>query len=231
MIFHDSKYEDIYRIMSRETEKVNYHGRKQNKRILRSFAGKDTWPAIETAIYTVPESRNRYLLWYYCAAPHTQPLSGSCLFVETPDKGVMTFKLDSYSVTDKGKRYQSEKLQVYNSHFFARYRERIMKGNTETPARLIARYYGRNASFMAQVPPRDIMLEPEKHNNASGWQVCDGLILGTKDKFRIPSGREIEVFRYNTILPHSMLKTNQSQGIIHPDMFTEIERNAKEIFK
>lgn len=236
MILHDTPPEAVFREMYGELEKVDFALRKRNNQITSRvhLTTNTRFPVILSQEYTVPSSRNRYLLWHYGQrfGDRVQWEHGAVLLL-TDDRGrlqtVSLFKTttmrESYDGLLKKIHYWS--LNFTTGHLYSRYKERAMAGKELTPTETIVTWLGRNTGIFKHLEPDQIVRMPEKYRNSKPMQTNDGIILGESSSIPTPDSLECEVNIQKTFLSLSMLKEDQKEGAED----AELVRTMNELYK
>jgi len=218
MILFNMPDQQIFLEMYKEKEKVDFAVEKHWNKILRIKVTNATrFPHLQYEEYTVPATKNRYLIWHYGVPEGNGTVNwniGSTLLLND-DKGriqTVTLTKDGGTRQDysgKTKLYHHWNLCFYTGHFYSRYRERMHHETKMQPFDVIVTWLGRNYGFYKQIKPSDIIRLPERYVNANAIQMTDGIILGSVSRFDTDDGLYCEVNRQKTFLPLSMLKNEQ----------------------
>ena len=110
-------------------------------------------------------------------------------------------------VTGDGHDERWDCLQVYDGHFFSRFRERMKLSSTLSTNEVIATFFGRNGGYFTKLNYEDIVLKKNRHKGNSAWGVDDGVILSEEHNM----GR-FWVFIHNTFLSWPDLKPSQADA-------------------
>lgn len=233
MILYNTPYQDMYRIMDSECEKVEFAIRKADEKAKKIWRASSDRPLVYNTIYTNPDTNNHYLIWFYSnekrGENHMAYLWGSALML-TDDKGkkIYVAKNIIYKKAE-GETYKTDIMQVFTGHFFSRYRERICVPDRYNEKDLISIYFGRNTEYAIEIPPYMITKKLDKYEGTKSWQVYDGILLGYDDTIEV-DGKPIIISKVNTFLSESILKPEQSRWVAPAEMLkTKLKMDAKDI--
>ena len=228
MILIDTPYEKIYEVMESEREKVEFALTKEFARAEKKFHQAVSLPVIHHAVYTVPSSGNRYLVWLYAGNQHekrVKPRSGFALMVNDRDgkRNFYTTKLyDRFnSLTCK-----TEKISIlshYTAHFMSRYRERKRYPTSLSSLDLAATFFGRNNRNVVRSGKEMINGRHSRQDNYRSAMLQDGVSLLHFIEITAPDGKPVEVNRHNTFLTEEMLKQSQKENFVHIPEGDDIE--------
>jgi len=220
MILPGTSPDEIFRAMMREQEKVVYATNKIINKAKKAFFRCNRFPYIYTELYTVPDSKNTYLLYYYSdskeAAMYDAVHTGNVLLVNEDNGSRSVYRIRKFSdvMAEKSifeKRY--DLLTHFTGHFFSRYRERGGISNEYSPLELIGLYFGRNGYFEAKLYEDNVVKFPDKYKDCAAFQVRDGIIFGSEET------RDNLFYMINrTFVSHSMLKDNQAGHVMSPGL-------------
>lgn len=220
MILPNTPHELVLQVMRNEAHKVEFFIKKEGSKLLSALERTPyaLFPFLSYKIYTVPSSRNKYLVWFevmdYRELKNGTFISGSCLIVNE-EKGGITAYVQKISYDSEIKQHTSV-LNIYTGHFFNRYRERFNWGNINT-YELIARYLSRNGSLMTFLEFRKMNLKAEEYPDGAAAQVNDGVIFGTYTISKDIDGKPFNIVFHNTFIANQQLKDNQQKQLLSED--------------
>lgn len=212
MILQDTPYGEIFRVMEREREKVNWNLEKElnryHKEILKRKRTCRQYPLLHHCYYTVPDSKNRYLLWF---RNHGESICfGPALVVNQDDGSRQLICLDYFTFKgEDGKTVRQDALRVFTGHFLRRYRERCHFGEGLSTEDLIAFFMDRNYEYSYALDPDKVSLK--QYRDSCAWQMRDGVSFGTLAAVQTPDGKEILIERNNTFVAEENLFGRQKQ--------------------
>lgn len=214
MILYDTPPGLILDNIRGEAEKVGFALRKQERIAKNEFMRLGPDKKIFVADYTVPASKNRYLL--YLESVWNFPAN---IFPEIGHTGVILYtngpKGHDYWITgrmDAGNETISCLFQ-FTGHFLSRYRERSKIQVSESPHELAALYITRNFDVMVEQDFKKLNFNAEKYENGEAAQVQDGVVFFTKTTLRSPVGTPFLYFKMNTFVSLSTLKEPQTENV------------------
>lgn len=220
MILSYTPYGLVLKTMQGEAEKVDFFMRRTAAKAKKSFERRqlfsDGFPFYYHETYTVPGSRNTYLVFYealdrndirsggfYC---------GSCLLVNDDNGKQSVYQLtrarSRTATTDEIATF----INIYTGHFFSRYRERHLWGSEISTHELIVRYLCRNKFFMAGLEFEKLNLNANKYPNGSASQVFDGVVFITEKDLSGEIGHPAMAVRFNTFLGKHILQESQQDA-------------------
>lgn len=214
MILFDENYEKIYRQMLNEKEKVSYYLHKNEDRIFKKYKQKPELPVWYHETIVMPGSNNKYLLYYYClkyAEVHDKVCyCGSVLLTNNNDGKLLAMALRRMktSITKDNKRYIIDTIQVFDGHFFSRYRERMKFHDSMSTHDIIASFFGRCGGYFTKLNYDEMTIENHKGKGNSCWGIDDGITFANEQFVNVGSFT-LMVVNHNTFLPRSMLKEDQ----------------------
>ena len=218
MILATSSYPEIFSAIEAEEEKIAYAIGKEEKKAIKTFEkSSKRYSLYYTKEYTVPSSRNRYLIWYFMPdADVVKPAFywGAPLLLDEDNGKRIVIALSSMRAEGKGGSFNVDALQVYNGHFLSRYRERAGLPGEYTTAQVIATLMGNNASCMVQLDMEKMNPNYEKYKDAAVWQLTNGFSFGKQLVCESPSGKTFVVFEHKTYVSSDMLKQQQVDAAI-----------------
>ncbi|MBQ9173724.1 MAG: hypothetical protein IJ161_08360 [Bacteroidales bacterium] len=206
--------------MRNEVPKVEFFIKKEAGRLKKTFLRNfGTFPFFYQTTYIIPDSRNRYLVWF-CANNkrelNTQTARSGCCLILNEDKGKTTvYEYKECLIPNTYPKKEIEAvLNVYTGHFFSRYRERAGWGTKLTRDEIIVRYLCRNAIFISGLPFDKINLNSDKYPGGAAGQVTDGLVLITETHETDTKGLPFTVIKHNTFIGKTHLKEDQQENML-----------------
>jgi len=214
MILADNDYVTIVEQMKDDAEKVLYYVNKEDAKALRKFKKERSYPQWTYSLVTLPDSRNQYLLWFYALnkkeVQDNYFWGGSCLLVNDKDGKRIVYRYRPQKDTDTGDVIES--LQVYNGHFFSRYKERMKLSDDLNAYEVMTIFFGRNALYLYGLNNEKVMKKPEKYKDAMAYRIDDGVIFGSESYVPYKND-ELHVMLNNTFLSSDILKQSQKENI------------------
>ena len=219
MILYNDDYPTIFNSMYKEKDKVDYYLKNKNiKSAIKDMMSKGVFPCWHYDILTVPDSGNRYLLYYYAMSPAETKkdciFCGSGLIVPDKDGRNTVYQLKKMRMNNGDKDILSRfwAIQIYTSHFISRYRERYKYDEKIPSLEMTAIFLGRNSPFMVPLEYNKMVLEKNMQDNGSAWAIDDGVTLADMKSFFLEGKNHILVVRHKTFLSRDILKSNQSEN-------------------
>lgn len=225
MILTKTPYDIILKEIQNESEKVWYHERKGRTEAGKAFLKNPVLPFIHYKTYTVPKSKNTYLIWYYAdtfnQAFYERFVGGWCLLLNEDNGKRMIYSL-AVTPVERFSNVTRDTLISFTGHFFSRYRERMNFPDSVSPIELIVRYIARNGEVMTKLEFEQINTNTEQYPDGVAYQVRDGIILGTKKEYKDRNGNPFAVIKHNTFLDNGILKSNQKKAMQNLDVIKAI---------
>lgn len=229
MILSNTDEITIFNTLAKEQEKVDYAVRKAFNKAKSNFFKCNRFPYVYTELYTHPESKNTYLIYYYAdskkAAMYVTVHSGGVLLVNEDNGNRSVYRIRLFTdVVKENSIYDEEfdSLSHYTGHFFSRYRERAKVSSDYNTLEGIAIFFGRNSRFDAKLHENEVIKFPEKYKNCVAYQIQDGVTFGSEYK-----KGNILCVEYKTFLSSSELKENQMEHVMQTNDLYEIIEDMK----
>lgn len=214
MILADNDYVAIINQIKDDMEKVLYYVNKEDAKALRMFKKEHKYPQWTYSIITLPDSHNQYLIWFYALnkkeVQDNYFWGGSCLLVNDKDGKRIVYRYRPQKDTDTGEVIES--LQVYNGHFFSRYKERMKLPDNLNTFDVMTTFFGRNAMYFYGLNNDKVMKKPEKYKDAMAYKIDDGVVFGS-ETFLPYKNDKLCVMHINTFLSSNILKQSQKENI------------------
>lgn len=216
MILFDSTYEETYRQMKAEREKVRYYAEKHKRDAVKRLRTMRR-PWITYRIQTIPGSKNTYL-HYYSAESAQQILEGDCavgsVLLVNGDKGKqLVIKLVNAVVFDEfeseSKEASADILNIVTGHLLSRFRERFPAVSGLGTHELIASFAARNLAYMRLLRYEDFVKQENIEPCGVAYATKDGVMLGQCSL--VTTGTQPFIVNiHKTFLGRDMLKEQQA---------------------
>ena len=221
MILADASYQEIYRQMKAEEDKVRFFVKKVRGRVDKwaRSAGILPYPGLVHEEYTVPSTKNRYIVYGYIQN-EKELIHGSYTLIAalslTSDEGsrcLVTLREWKF-FTDDDVYEVEDALQFYTGHFFKRYRERAMLLNqSKDPEVTCTLFFGRNSGMSMRLDFGKLNIRAEEYPDGCAFRLYDGVAFASDHSFTLPDGKRVTVLRNNTFMGISQLKADQEEAI------------------
>lgn len=214
MILADDDYLTIARLMKEDREKVLFYIQKEDTKVGKRFAKEYKFPQWSYSFYTVPDSRNTYLIWFY-ALNKKEVIdnyfwNGSCLLLNSSDGKRYAYCLRPQKDVDTAEKFDS--IQIYSGHFFSRYKERMKLPASLNEYEVMTTFFGRNILYFYGLKSDKVMKKPEKYKDAMAYKIDDGVIFGSEQWLPYKNG-QLLVMNNKTFLSNDILKENQKENM------------------
>lgn len=227
MLLPTMTYKEMYDHLGKDLEKVKIRENYFLPKAIKDFKKERRFPACRWYEYTVPESRNKYIIFYYAEswAVINQPKVGSFCIVYDD-------KCNRYVVKWGARVYKHHKdsplslireIQVYTPHFFNRYKERGLKDMSLCINDVVCIYLSRNGEGVPIKMSEEINRRLDKYGRGAkyGYRVRDGFCFVSSDLqiSRSVDGdshkdkHEAIYVVYKTFMNESNMKENQLLAI------------------
>ena len=227
MILHDTPYAQMHDVMAAEEGKVFFSMTKFQQRFDKAvMRSSDPLPIIMTDNYTVPASKNRYLIFgvatkngkmIQCDYEFVLPVNG-------PDGKPFYLKNWDHKENDvpieKGARNVLG-MFIFTGHFFSRYRERAKIDQKYSTNEVIATFCKRNIECMKMLDVDKMVKKKDKYKDTVCFQSRDGIILGTQTWTTCKDG-PLSVIIAKTFLSEAQLHDTQKKHAVTD--FNKIEK-------
>lgn len=225
MVLQDTPYPLVLQAMLGEAGKVAFFQKKQASKAQREFRRQQQrrmpYPLYWLTTYTVPSSRNTYLVWFEAMSDEEVSkgtfVYGSALLVNEENRRQSVYQIKHVRDQENPEAGHQILFNVYTGHFFSRYRERGLWGARLSTHELMVRYLARNDHFLAGLEFSKLNLNSDKYPDGAACQVFDGVVFLTEKDFVMDDDTPVKTLRYNTFMPMDQLGENQSKAIVKPD--------------
>lgn len=226
MIVPTLSYPEIYRVLENAAPKIRYKTEQLRPKVVKYFT-REVWqfPAWKTYEYTIPATNDTYVIFFYAEdfKAAEKPLSGAFCYLRhwNPWQVMLVHEMAPELLYLPLK---IEFLFTYTSHFFDRYRERLLKNPSLSIMETICRFFSGNFLMFNLCEPDNrlwtAMKDEETQERIDGrcaLQLRDGLELaqaweyGKLDK----EGNELPkmiAFKALTFISRDMYFSDQSDS-------------------
>lgn len=220
-------YKEMYGHLEKDSVKVKIRENYFLSKAIKEFKKESRFPAYRWYEYTVPESKNKYIIFYYAESwtQIKQPKVGSFCIVYDD-------KCNRYVVRWGGRVYKQHidsplslirEIQVYTPHFFNRYKERGLKDMSLSINEVVCMYLSRNGEGVPIEMNEEINRHLDKYGPGAkyGYRVRDGFcfvssdiqITRSEDGDNYKDKHEAIYVIYRTFMNESNMKENQLLAI------------------
>ena len=226
MIVPTMSYPEIYRVLENAAPKIRYKTEQLRPKAVKYFK-REVWnyPAWKTFEYTIPETNDTYVIFFYAAdaSAAEKPVAGSFCFLRhwNPWQVMLISEMaPELLALPLGIKF----LFTYTSHFFDRYRERHLKNPSLPIMDSICRFFSNNYLMFNLCEPDNrlwtAMKDEDTQERIDGrcaLQLRDGLELAQAWESRLPGKAEIELpdmiaFKALTFISRDMYFSDQSDS-------------------
>lgn len=222
MLTPSMTYKEMVDHLASDREKLQIKKDILRPKAIRELKKEKKFPAWRCYEYTVPATKNQYVIFFYAA---------SRAFVEKPfvdsfcRYGKFAIKWGSrpYQHTENSPMSFVRQLSAYPPHFFKRYNERIIKDETLNYNDIVCLYFSRNRKEMPININEDISRKISEYGEIAerGFRVDDGfcfthsVVEGDISEDGDMSKDKVDalVFVYTTFMNESGMEDSQIKAI------------------
>lgn len=234
MITHTMTPTEMFNSILSDKKELRYWIDKNKPKAEKKFSKQIKFPKFEIVEYEHQKSKNNYLLLFYVQKGNIS-VKEKVLLVFCDDK-------DKYFI-DLCPFYDVYEISVgspisffYTSHFFNRYRERVLKNENLTMTEVIGCYFsGLTNLNLLDINDNIIKDYKEKYGELSFAVLTnEGLCLGERGIYTTMSHcansnvNEVDVNIFKTFIPNYMLSNEQEKALIEEE-FKYIDRYVKKV--
>ena len=187
MLLPSMTYKEMYDHLGEDLKKVKIREDYFLSKAIKEFKKARRFPACKWYEYTVPESKNKYIIYYYAESWRNikKPNVGSFCVVydDEYNRYVIKWGARTYSRTKDGPLTLIRELQVYTPHFFERYKERGLKDMSISNNDVVCIYLSRNREGVPIIMNEAINRRLKKYGPGAkyGFRVRDGFCFALSD--------------------------------------------------
>ena len=215
-----------YDHLSEDFEKIRYRMTYYRPKAIKEFKKTFTFPAWKTYDYTVPESKNKYVIVYYAENQFQIDTPMEIFFLDYhngKEHDVVRWGAQPYRQTPDSPLKLIRVLHVYDSHFLQRYKERFLKDLTLDANEVASRFLSRNDGMVQIDVSEEINRNIEKYGEFGKWgyKVKDGMcfaktvIEGGESEDGDEKKNKVDAIciLFKTFVPESILSDSQNFAI------------------
>lgn len=237
MIVPTMRFYEMYEELATDLPKIEYKHQQLMPKAVKKFRKTKSFPVWELFEYTNPTRRNSYILFFYAA--NRQAVENpefdyfSVVNVESR-RFVLKWGCSPYKHTESDSMIWTRRIDAYSTHFFTRYRERILKNTEIGFNEAICRYFTRNKIALLIELNENIKKDYQKYGGAANYamKVNDGLcFIRTTIECLVDTNTQKETakalgFVYVTFVDSNTLTNSQNEAT-----FLEGIHSSQKIFK
>ncbi len=235
MILHDTPYGETYRILRQEQHKVEFAALKFETAHAKDYPEWNIRKGYCMTTYTVPASRNRYLIWLKTETDHKtgRIYLTQNSFLSTYDKYgrrmfLRAIEVDRFSIYTRNKE-KERWLIVITGHCLHRYAQRSGLPCGSTDEDILVRF-NNEIKTTTKLPYEEV---GTMENNELGFtDQCDsGVIFGTTREDTAPDGTPFTVRRYNTFVDKNLLRDAQKRHVLKAETLRKIDLIIRNLYQ
>ena len=145
MIVTSMSFSEMFDALYADAEKVKYKMAALTPKAKRAFEKTFDFPAWQYFEYTIPETKNKHILFYYANTPFEYKSTTYCSIFdsETNQRIVLRSLKMGYKYPD-GRLVMLPQVHLYTSHFFQRYNERFLHNDKLSANEIAGIFFARN---------------------------------------------------------------------------------------
>ena len=237
MIVPTMRFYEMYEELAADLHKIEYKHQQLMPKAVKKFRKTLRFPAWELFEYTNPTRHNSYILFFYVenrqAVENPEFDYFSIVNVESK-RFVLKWGCSPYKHTESDSMVWTRRIDAYSTHFFARYRERVLKNTELWFNEVICRYLTRNKIALLIELNENIKKGYQKYGGAAhhAMKVSDGLcFIRTTIECLVDPNTQKETakalgFIYVTFVDGNTLTNSQNEAT-----FLEGIHSSQKIFK
>lgn len=182
MLLPSMTYKEMYDHLASDLEKVRIKEGCLLSKAIREFKKDCKFPSWRWYEYTVPATKNKYIIYFYAEsrANIDNPIvdNFSIVFDDRNNRYVLQWVAGAYQYNEEDSLKMIRQIHAYTTHFFERYNERILKNSTLNMNDIACIYLSRNRieNMMPIAMNEEINKNLEKYGDSAtyGFRVRDG---------------------------------------------------------
>lgn len=234
MLTSSMTIKEMYDHLCKDKEKIEYRENYFRPKAIKEFRKARKFPAWVCYDYEVPKTSNRYVIFFYAANQSNIEKPRTDLFAVTYSDNVrfvIKWVAGGYKHTPNSKITFVRQLHVFESHFFQRYNQRVLKGESLTSKDIACLYFSRNP--IEEMMPIEINEEINRNikkygeEGYRGYKVRDGVCftrMKMEGVFHGTEPHEDDIIDAMIIL----YKTFVPESIMHEGQIVAVEKEYKE---
>lgn len=234
MLTFSMTIKEMYDHLCKDKEKIEYRENYFRPKAIKEFRKARKFPAWVCYDYKVPKTGNRYVIFYYAANQTCieKPTPGLFAVIYSDNvRFVVKWVAGGYKHTPNSKIELVRQLHVFESHFFQRYNQRVLKDETLTSNDIACLYFSRNP--IEKIMPIEINEEINRNikkygeGGDRGYKVKDGVCftrMNMEGVFHGTEPHEDDIVDAMIIL----YKTFVSESMMHEGQIVAVEKEYKE---
>jgi hypothetical protein len=226
MITLGMTYKQMYDHLAEDLDKLKYRLDYYKPKAIKEFRKARKFPAWKCYDYEFPQTRTKYVVYYYAENINCvdKPISG--FFVDLlfdRKRLVVKWGASGYQHTPECPLVLIRQLHAYSSHFLHRYNERFLKDDSLTANDIACQYLARNDIAMPIKITEDINRNIDQYGEGGkqGFRVRDGLCFAqtilegktSEDGDRTKDKVDAIAIVYTTFMTESLMTKGQKLAI------------------
>ena len=173
-------YKEMYDHLAKDLKKVEYRKEYYLPKAIKEFRKARKFPVWKWYEYKVPNTNNKYVIFFWADNPSCIEKPKSDFFVDiffNRQRFVVKWGAGGYRHTTNSPMTCIRQIHAYTSHFLHRYNERFLKDHTLSTNDIACNYLSRNDIAMPIGITEGINKNIEKYGEGAkqGFRVKDGI--------------------------------------------------------
>ena len=223
----------MYDCLAADFDKVKLKKEYLLPRVVREFKKEMKFPAWKWYEYTIPATGNKYIIFFYVENRFSIEKPKVDHFCVVYDNSICVIKVGVRPyLPESGELMALREIQVYTSHFFARYKERYLKDSSLGSNDVVCRFLSRNMQKTPIKMNEDINRRLDKYGEGAmyGYEVDDGFCFAMTDMQLIKS-EEGDTENERPIAQYVVYKTFMNKSDLADVQLIAIDKSHDEIWR
>ena len=234
MLLPSMTYKEMYDCLAADFDKVKLKKEYLLPRVVREFKKEMKFPAWKWYEYTIPATGNKYIIFFYVEnrfSIEKPKVDHFCVVYDDNSRYVIKVGVRPY-LPEGGGLMALREIQVYTSHFFARYKERYLKDSSLGSNDVVCRFLSRNMQKTPIKMNEDINRRLDKYGEGAmyGYEVDDGFCFAMTDMQLIKS-EEDGSEKDRPIAQYVVYKTFMNKSDLADVQLIAIDKSHDEIWR
>ena len=234
MLLPSMTYKEMYDCLAADFEKVKYRKEYLLPSVVREFKKEIKFPAWKWYEYTIPATGNKYIIFFYVEnrfSIEKPKVDHFCVVFDDNSRCVIKVGVRPY-LPEGGELMALREIQVYTSHFFARYKERYLKDFTLGSNDVVCRFLSRNIQKTPIKMNEDINRRLAKYGEGAmyGYKVNDGFCFAMTD-LQIIKREDGDTENERPIAQYVVYKTFMNKSDLADVQLIAIDKSHDEIWR
>lgn len=234
MLLPSMTYKEMYDNLAKDFEKVKIKQEYLLPKAIREFKKEMKFPAWKWYEYIIPLTGNKYIIFFHVEnrfSIEKPKVDHFCVAYDDNSRCVIKVGVRPY-LPKGGKLMALREIQVYTSHFFARYKERYLKDLSLGSNDVVCRFLSRNIQKTPIKMTKDINRRLDKYGEGAmyGYEVKDGFCF-TMTNMQLIKSEDGDSGKDRPIAQYVVYKTFMNKSDLADVQLTAIDKSNNEIWQ